>query len=199
MLRAGDRRRADRKFRRRFPAVALRWIGEGLIHFVAAMRTTREAAAPSATCLQSGCRPVRRRKARALFQDNPLAAFEGDSCRTFRKSKLNCLRRAASAFSFSKDSPRWPSGKNLHLNAPNAGAGPPRCSTGPGLRAPHREHRRSAPPVPGIEGSPEAARTMARPWPGASLRQSSRTRRVWTLWSQNHGAGVPRARVPQRL
>src|ERR1700674_6107161 len=33
----------------------------------------------------------------------------------------------------------------------------------------------------GSKGSREAARTMARPWPEASLRQSRPTRRVWGL------------------
>jgi len=121
--------------------IALRWIGEGLIHFVASdAHNTRG----RPLRLQPAYKVVAGRfgeeKARALFQDNRSRPSRGDSCRTFRTSKLNCLRRAASAFSFSKDY-RSPLGKSLHLNAPDAGAGPPRRSTGPRLRAPHREHR----------------------------------------------------------
>jgi protein-tyrosine phosphatase len=57
---------------------ALRWIGEGLIHFVASdahgtrSRPLRLQPAYNVVAEQFG-----QEKARALFQDNPLAAFEG--------------------------------------------------------------------------------------------------------------------------
>jgi protein-tyrosine phosphatase len=58
--------------------VALRWIGEGLIHFVASdahntrTRPLRLQPAYNVVVDQFG-----QEKARAIFQDNPLAAFEG--------------------------------------------------------------------------------------------------------------------------
>ncbi len=58
--------------------VALRWIGEGLIHFVA---SDAHNARSRPLRLQPAYKVVADRfgeeKARALFQDNPLAAFEG--------------------------------------------------------------------------------------------------------------------------
>ena len=60
--------------------VALRWIGEGLIHFVASdAHNTRTRPLRLQPAYNLVVRRFGEEKARALFQDNPLAAFEGRS------------------------------------------------------------------------------------------------------------------------
>ncbi len=60
--------------------VALRWIGEGLIHFVASdAHNTRTRPLRLQPAYNLVVRQFGEEKARALFQDNPLAAFEGRS------------------------------------------------------------------------------------------------------------------------
>jgi len=57
---------------------ALRWIGEGLIHFVASdAHNTRSRPARLQPAFNVVVDRFGEEKARALFQDNPLAAFEG--------------------------------------------------------------------------------------------------------------------------
>src|SRR5437588_421389 len=58
--------------------VALRWIGEGLIHFVASdAHNTRGRPLRLQPAYDVVVDRFGEEKARALFQDNPLAAFEG--------------------------------------------------------------------------------------------------------------------------
>jgi len=57
---------------------ALRWIGEGLIHFVASdAHNTRSRPLRLQPAYNAVVDRFGEEKARALFQDNPLAAFEG--------------------------------------------------------------------------------------------------------------------------
>jgi protein-tyrosine phosphatase len=58
--------------------IALRWIGEGLIHFVASdAHNTRGRPLRLQSAYDEVADRFGEEKARALFQDNPLAAFEG--------------------------------------------------------------------------------------------------------------------------
>src|SRR5439155_16607015 len=158
---------------------ARRWISEGLVHFVASeehntlTRPLRLRPAYDVVADQFG-----EETAQALFHDNPLAAFEGRPLPHVPEvaEELPPPRRKRFFFFRNSSYPKIQNHRAGRRGRPAHIFKTPRTSRTTSRASLVVRHQ-----CRGSNESLDAARTMARPWPGTSLRQSRRTRRVWTF------------------